>query len=239
MGWFSGFFGWKSSSKSVVSNPFLFFGRVLLFFALSYFAWAPVSTLYTKVLSTASNEVIPLTQLSAPPSYNKVKSIKSKESKLIISYSKPEPKGTLFQIEGQEIHMNMVLLIALVLASPRLNISRRFKLLGLAIAALFVVHVWLTVCVVKVYSVEVLHTHTDEIHGGIMQNIYNWGKLFYEGVGWQFFPFFIWAVLCYKTLFFKGEAATSRGRIDRNAPCPCGSGRRYKRCCGRLRTAGS
>ncbi len=28
-------------------------------------------------------------------------------------------------------------------------------------------------------------------------------------------------------------AASSRGKVGRNDPCPCGSGKKYKRCCGR------
>lgn len=235
MGWFSGFFGWKGSSRSVASNSLLFFGRVLLFFALSYLAWVPVSTLYTKALSAVSNEAIFFSELSASQYHNKVTSLKSENSDIIVSYSKPEPKGISLKLEGKQIHMNMVLLIALVLASPRLNISKRLKLLLLAIGMLFFVHVLLTIFVVKFYSVQVLDSHIDEIHIGIMQSIYYWGKIFYEGVGWQFFPFFIWAILCYKTFFFKEEPASSKTkeRFDRNAPCPCGSGRKYKRCCGK------
>ncbi|HLG28748.1 MAG TPA: SEC-C domain-containing protein [Candidatus Brocadiales bacterium] len=164
--------------------------------------------------------------------------MKSKNSNIIVSYSKPEPKGTSLKLEAKQIHMNMVLLIALVLASPRLNISKRLKLLLLAIGTLFFVHVLLTIFVVKFYSVHVLDSHTDELHSGIMQNIYYWGKNFYEGVGWQFFPFLIWAILCYKTFFFK-EEAIPKERTDRNAPCPCGSGRKYKRCCGKVQATGS
>jgi len=29
------------------------------------------------------------------------------------------------------------------------------------------------------------------------------------------------------------EAAPSHGKVGRNAPCPCGSGKKYKKCCGR------
>lgn len=241
MEWFSGFFGWKGSSKSVVSNPFLFFGRVLLFFTLSYLAWVPISPIYTKALSIVSNEVIFFTELSAHPSHNKVTSLKSKGSKITVSYRKPKPKGTSLELDGKQIHMNMVLLIALVLASPRLNISKRFKLLLIAISVLFFVHVLLTVFVIKFYSTQVLASHSKELRSGTMQTIYYWVKLFYEGVGWQFFPFLIWAILCYKTFFFKEEALTSKvkERIDRNAPCPCGSGRKYKRCCGKVQATSS
>ena len=27
------------------------------------------------------------------------------------------------------------------------------------------------------------------------------------------------------------EAAKSPGKVDRNDPCPCGSGKKYKKCC--------
>lgn len=28
-----------------------------------------------------------------------------------------------------------------------------------------------------------------------------------------------------------GHSVTHRGKIGRNAPCPCGSGRKFKKCC--------
>ena len=30
-----------------------------------------------------------------------------------------------------------------------------------------------------------------------------------------------------------GDVLTARPKIGRNDPCPCGSGKKYKRCCGR------
>ena len=30
----------------------------------------------------------------------------------------------------------------------------------------------------------------------------------------------------------KVQPIRAEGRIDRNAPCPCGSGKKYKKCCG-------
>jgi uncharacterized protein YecA (UPF0149 family) len=29
------------------------------------------------------------------------------------------------------------------------------------------------------------------------------------------------------------ERATSAGKVGRNEPCPCGSGKKHKKCCGR------
>ena len=34
-------------------------------------------------------------------------------------------------------------------------------------------------------------------------------------------------------LYVDGKIAEAGGRPGRNAPCPCGSGKKYKRCCGR------
>jgi preprotein translocase subunit SecA len=30
-----------------------------------------------------------------------------------------------------------------------------------------------------------------------------------------------------------GPGVRSKPKVGRNAPCPCGSGKKYKRCCGR------
>jgi len=32
--------------------------------------------------------------------------------------------------------------------------------------------------------------------------------------------------------YIRSRTAASQGRIGRNEPCPCGSGKKYKRCCG-------
>jgi preprotein translocase subunit SecA len=31
----------------------------------------------------------------------------------------------------------------------------------------------------------------------------------------------------------KGTVARTKRKVGRNEPCPCGSGKKYKRCCGR------
>jgi uncharacterized protein len=41
----------------------------------------------------------------------------------------------------------------------------------------------------------------------------------------------IWKAVCRAGLV-NGEPAAAENRIGRNQPCPCGSGKKYKRCCG-------
>jgi preprotein translocase subunit SecA len=37
-----------------------------------------------------------------------------------------------------------------------------------------------------------------------------------------------------KSLEMQNNGQVERARISRNAPCPCGSGKKYKSCCGKL-----
>lgn len=45
----------------------------------------------------------------------------------------------------------------------------------------------------------------------------------------QLLPFLLWVV--FLGFYQPGEGGIS-GKVGRNDPCPCGSGRKYKRCCG-------
>ena len=49
-------------------------------------------------------------------------------------------------------------------------------------------------------------------------------------------PIFIGAILAFTFLVDPSQAAVG-GAVGRNDPCPCGSGLKYKRCCGAERAA--
>jgi uncharacterized protein YecA (UPF0149 family) len=53
----------------------------------------------------------------------------------------------------------------------------------------------------------------------------------------QLLPFVLWAGLVhFRQPTLAESTPASGGNVGRNDPCPCGSGRKYKRCCGRTAT---
>lgn len=42
----------------------------------------------------------------------------------------------------------------------------------------------------------------------------------------------------HETALRNGAVAITQRKVGRNAPCPCGSGKKFKRCCARLLNTG-
>ncbi|MBI4457138.1 MAG: SEC-C domain-containing protein [Acidobacteria bacterium] len=58
---------------------------------------------------------------------------------------------------------------------------------------------------------------------------------FFEMIGRELFPIWIWLFLTFHYMMGLTEKPAVRiheKAAGRNAPCPCGSGRKYKWCCG-------
>jgi hypothetical protein len=83
-------------------------------------------------------------------------------------------------------NFNLVPLVALAIATPRLVLRRRLELLGLGIPLLFLLHV---VDLVAHFS---LYFHGSKLAQMVVYSI---------GVGGVALPFIIWFVLCYATVF--------------------------------------
>jgi len=56
---------------------------------------------------------------------------------------------------------------------------------------------------------------------------------FFEVTGKGFFPVLIWLGFSLKYMLGTVDIRLRVQSVSRNAPCPCGSGKKYKRCCGR------
>lgn len=127
----------------------------------------------------------------------------------------------------RSITANTPVFWALLLAAPGLRLANRLRKLaigtGLLIAsqALFVI--------VKVESTLVAASHPDAGNALMWTTLDN----LFEVSGKGFFPIAIWLWLTLPYLMGevdRRDVAPGK-RVGRNDPCPCGSGKKYKKCC--------
>ncbi len=123
------------------------------------------------------------------------------------------------------VYLNLALLPALLLATP-VGWRKRLMLLGIGLAALVVVHALSLVTLVRGYIC--LQSDADSF----------WCNFLLRGAyaSGQITAALLWAALTWKH-WLPASKVPLRVKVDRkvgrNEPCPCGSGRKYKRCCGR------
>ena len=123
------------------------------------------------------------------------------------------------------LFLNLLLFPPLILATPA-KIGRRLRWLVYGLLMLFVVHV---LALVGFFQSHVcLARDPDDF-------LCEWtnGLALTSG---QLSAVVVWSLLTWSYWFPQPSAAVPvkvRGRLGRNVPCPCGSGRKYKDCCGR------
>jgi SEC-C motif-containing protein len=130
------------------------------------------------------------------------------------------------------------LLAALILAAPGWSWRRRGRSLAIGLALLVLSQVAFFVITVVATQQSPVMSPDGMIqpsgHSPIKQPIFYALYYFFDEMGRGFF-----ALLIFLALIMFGRERTKASlaravprRISRNAPCPCGSGLKYKRCCG-------
>jgi len=126
------------------------------------------------------------------------------------------------------------LLAALILATPGWSTGRRWRAMGIGLGLLSITQVAFLV----VYIVATQQSPFMSPEGPIQlpgfspvkQPIFYWLFYFFEITGRGFFALFVYLGLVALTWRPRGPATAAPA--GRKAPCPCGSGLKYKRCCG-------
>jgi len=130
------------------------------------------------------------------------------------------------------------LLIALILAAPGWSWRRRGRALAIGSTLL-------TLTQIAFFLVTVVATQQSPVmspegmiqpsgYSPVKQPIFYALYYFFDAMGRGFFALLIFLGLVALGGEPREAAATAAAprRVGRNAPCPCGSGRKYKRCCG-------
>lgn len=130
------------------------------------------------------------------------------------------------------LFFNTIVLAALMLAVPGWGWRRRTARLGLAVGLLALTHVGFVLLQTKAQFINAGVTSTSEG----MAYLVNWLAVLFGPIGEGLFPLAIAFGLSWRAwteaFGLQVSATTPMGAASRNAPCPCGSGRKYKRCCG-------
>jgi len=131
------------------------------------------------------------------------------------------------------------LLTALILAAPGWGWRRRGRALAIGL-------ILLTLTQIAFFVVTIVATQQSPVmspdgmiqpagYSPIKQPIFYALYSFFDAMGRGFFALLIFLALIAFTWDPTAAAApapTAPRRVGRNAPCPCGSGLKYKRCCG-------
>ena len=107
----------------------LFAGKVALFIIVLAVAWSLLVTQYNYILAGAAEIVDPSGV-----------SFAGEGSSILVEFDE-EFQRVILEVEGLSFQYGLVILLALILATPKLGIRRRLKFIGLAMLIMFILHV--------------------------------------------------------------------------------------------------
>ena len=203
-------------------------------FALLALLWLALAPLYVHLLATVARPLIPILEATSGSRY-RVEGSTIVAARRIPLPEKQEVVTVRRTLWDGAADYNVALLTALLLATPGWSWRQRGRALGWRLGLLV-----LTQFAAFVVTIEYTRLWPTKItEGTLLPPGYSRGKLilfdwlyaFFEFMGRGFFAlFFYWGALAL-TWGVGGEAAPISA-VGRNDPCPCGSGAKYKRCCG-------
>jgi SEC-C motif-containing protein len=211
---------------------------VLLRFALAYgllaLGWLVLAPAYAHLLASLGRPLIPVLESTPRSTYT------VERARVVAVRRVPEPGGERVMLLAQELwrgyaNYDLVLLAALILATPGWSLRQRSRLLGLGLGLL-------TLAEIAFFLVAIEATQLQAVggRGGAVrfpgfsrprQVLFTWLYYFFQIMGRGLFPLLIYWGMIAIAWRPPGQHGAERA-VGRNAPCPCGSGEKYKRCCG-------
>jgi len=135
----------------------------------------------------------------------------------------------------------LILFASLVLATPGWPLRQRLRLLGIGLALLALAEFAFFISTVEYSQRRALPTSTGTVlypegYSRAKDIIATWIYYFFQTMGRGLFPIlaYVGVVGVAWPPIIKPEARrVAAPAPKRNDPCPCGSGKKYKRCCGK------
>lgn len=180
---------------SLNTKLLVFSAKILVLLVLIYPLWSVLTPLYNSFVAEVSNSFVSLTE--------KASGIALRPEGHFIWIEKPGagPRTAMQGIDVNRVYFNLILLVALFLATPNLGFQRRLKLLLAGLTILFITHVISVVIIAKYAHISSLAKHYD-----IQRRILGQARRFLITIGFQLFPILIWAMLTSKHWSFRPEA---------------------------------
>jgi len=192
-------------------KPAAFFGRLLLFFFLTYFLWRPLEPAYTQLLATLTSGFLHLTEVSSDPNFHQVTDMRVRETaegRQAIFYQHRRFPEVQSGIPAEWVQANLVLLIPLMLATPARTYRQKIRRLALALG----IAVALQVLDIAV-TVKALYASAIPGYGAFARRMYQFGDAFAQSMDTQLFPFAIWAGIHFNQLLGRGSWAPTRAPV--------------------------
>lgn len=193
-------------------NPWWFFARLLVFFALTYFAWQPVAPYYARFLLRAARVGVWLTEFSTDPVWQHPTELlmRPERSPTGIFFYHRSLFGCRFMPDGvpaecqippqgipaEWVMANLVLLIPLILATPAATWRSRFTKLAIALLVALVLQVADVVVGIKAFYASTFRGAFNPYVG----RFYQFLDAFFQSWDTQLFPFAIWAGVNFRQL---------------------------------------
>jgi len=179
-------------------NPWWFFARLLVFFALTYFAWQPVAPYYAQFLLRAARVGVWLTEFSTDPNWQHPTQLLIKPAISPTALLFYHTRFTQFSsgIPAEWVMANLVLLVPLMLATPAATWRQRFVKLGIALLVALVLQVIDVIVGIKVFYASTF----PGVWSSFTTRVYQFLDAFFQSWDTQLFPFAIWAGVNFRQL---------------------------------------
>ncbi len=202
-------------------------------FALLAYLWLATAPLYAHLLATVGRSMIPVLEKTPGTRYlvhgSMIVAVRP------ISLPAQEVVTIRRGLWTAASDYNVVLLAALFLATPGWTLRQRFRALAWGLGLLGFTHLASFLINVEYTQLWPVRTNLGPFHPQDFSRpkliLFDWLYSFFEYMGRGFFALLLyWGLLTFT--WGRPDALTPAHSVSRNDPCPCGSGLKYKRCCG-------
>jgi hypothetical protein len=180
---------------------------------------------YNWLVVQASNGLIALLER---PYQRTILKAEGEETLLLSRYFGREEVLTPRVRYNYELYYGLVLLLALLLATPGIRLLKRFELALIALCAVFAFHV-VDITVIARNEKVIYHNPSEFFYDPL--RVFEFLSPAVSVLLWGLLTFKYWLPLP-KTVM-NPDLKPAKAKLRPNDPCPCGSGKKYKHCCGR------
>jgi hypothetical protein len=233
--------GFVQSLRAVWRVFLLRFALAFVVLALGWWALAPA---YAHLLAVLGRPLIPVIEHAAGTTYW-VEGATIWTTRSFFDPATQRPLRFKFELWKGYSSYDLLLLAALILATPGWSLRQRGRLLGLGLILITLTEFAFFLSTIEYSQLRPMPGSTGSLllpagFSRPKQIVFTWVYYFFQTMGRGLFPLLIYWGMVGLTWSAAGasvpggrQRVPGRSPSSPNAPCPCGSGKKYKRCCGR------
>ncbi len=201
-------------------------------------AWVALAPVYAHLFATVGQALVPVLEPDPGTTYR----VEGATIWTVRSYVDPATRQ-LVRFRGElwkgYSSYSLILLAALILATPGWSLRQRCRLLAIGCGLLTLIELAFFLSTVEYVRFRQAATRTGSVlfppgYSRWKEVLSTWVYYFFQTMGRGLFPLLLYSCII-GAAWGQVDKPASRGvprpAAGRNAPCPCGSGKKYKRCC--------